>query len=245
MNEIIDNNSFYFDGTILTRDILLTKGFKEREEGNKLSNVYFDEGDYMISCSSGWHTIDDEQQYVIDNISCWVGDGEGKKIVKRATIHGCPMTKKDLEGIIQLCGITVHYFMDKYRHYEIAHLDLPHEEWQPVANLKPSPWDDYIRRVPLTDTEIKDMKCGPIDLDKINQEESNYIEDLKGLEKYGPISISDEDRLTPEQIAEVEKLLYDTSTEPKGFITNPLPDHGLCEPTHLNGDMILGDDLLY
>ena len=57
--------------------------------------------------------------------------------------------------------------------------------------------------------------------------------------------ISDEDRLTPEQIAEVEKLLSDTSTEPIGFITNPLSDHGLCEPTHLNGDMILGDNLLY
>ena len=237
MNEINSMNNYYFDDTILTRDILLSKGFKEREEGNKLSNVYFDEGDYMISCSSGWHNVEGEQQYVINNISCWVGDGERKKIIKRATIHGCPMTRKDLEGIIELCGITVHYFMDKYCHYEIAHFDFPEEKWKPLANLKPSPWDDYARHIPLTDSEIKDMKCGPIDLDKINNQPEV---------KYGPMPISDEDRPTPEMIAEVEKMLYaDTSTDkPNGLITNPFPEPGLCEPTHLNGDIILGDDLL-
>lgn len=141
LEDLSSNDSLFFENTVLTKRNLLSHGFEEREPGEKMSRVFFSGKDFLVSC------VPDADGF-ITRIDCWISDAADGKVKKRMHFSATDeITKKNLDDVIQLCGAKMSDSLTgKYHEYEILDTsgwEMP--EWKPLANLKPSPWDDPIR----------------------------------------------------------------------------------------------------
>lgn len=92
--------------TRITKEFLEENGFKKRQENLPCSEYTNSDGDYRVMCRFGY-TDGTMHEFGCIHIDCWLGDGTGRRIIKRASVHGCICTEEDLANMIRLCKIPM------------------------------------------------------------------------------------------------------------------------------------------
>ena len=91
---------------IVTKEFLELNGFENTAENSPIPNYSNKNGDFNVMCRFGY-TDGTMHEFGCIHIDCWLGDGSGYRIIKRASVHGCICTEEDLANVIRLCNIPL------------------------------------------------------------------------------------------------------------------------------------------